>query len=152
MDGKTLERAISNKELIRFYQFKRTVLFFDEWGFYLLLIALYQYSFPLWLIFPILFYGGGAIFTSYTNLNKVETQIIDVNQEIYVFKDLLVKLYQLNLEMIQRTLGIISDYINRRIHNQSIKQQTFSSPSSSSDSTNNDMNMEDIDSNHNINQ
>ena len=41
-DGTTNERSITNRELIKFYQFKRTILFFDEWGFYLLLLTLYK--------------------------------------------------------------------------------------------------------------
>lgn len=144
METRTQERNISNKELIRFYQFKRTVLFFDEWGFYLLLVALYQYSFPILLILPILFYGGGAIFTSYVNLNKVESEIIKIDQEIYVFKDLFVHLYQLNLEMLQRTFAILSDYFNRKTPRMNIP--------SSMNNNNNDMVMEDIDSTHSINQ
>jgi len=118
------ERALSNRDLIKFYQFKRTVLFFDEWGFYILLLTLYQYSYPLWLILPILFYGGGAIFTAYVNLNKVESEIIDVDQDIYVFKDLISNLYQLNLEMVQRAFIILSDYVNRKTQNLKVSFET----------------------------
>jgi hypothetical protein len=144
MDGRTQERTISNKELIKFYQFKRTVLFFDEWGFYLLLISLYKYSYPFWLLFPILFYGGGAIYTSYVNLNKIETEIIDVDQEIYVFNDLISKLYQLNIEMVQRVFWIVSDYIHRKSHPSSTSK-------SESNKGSNDLIMEDIDSDENNN-
>ena len=155
MDGKAQERTIRSKELIKFYQFKRTVLFFDEWGFYLLLISLYKYSYPLWLIFPILFYGGGAIYTSYVNLNKVESEIVDVNQEIYVFKDLISKLYQLNIEMLERAFWILSDYINRKGHpltqgiSSTTKVERTEKQSLNKDS--NDLIMEDIDSDENNN-
>jgi hypothetical protein len=143
------ERSITNRDLIKFYQFKRTVLFFDEWGFYLLLITLYRYSYPFWLILPILFYGGGAIFTAYVNLNKIESEIIEVNQDIYVFKDLIYNLYQLNVEMLQRAFIILSDYVNRKSHpvesrlNKLVGSQTTIEGS-------NDLTMEDIDSDENI--
>jgi hypothetical protein len=144
---RSAERAISNRDLIKFYQFKRTVLFFDEWGFYLLLLTLYKYSYPLWLILPILFYGGGAIFTAYVNLNKVESEIIDVEQDIYVFKDLIYNLYQLNIEILQRAYVILYDYVNRKTHTLKVKFETRVSPVSV---TSNDLVMEDIDSNENI--
>ena len=105
---------ITKVDLIRFYTFKRSILFLDEWGFYILLLTLYKYSFPFWLIFSILFYGGGAIYTSYLNLNRIESEIINVNQEIYIFKDLISKLYQLNLETLQKAFVIVSDYVRMR--------------------------------------
>lgn len=139
---------ISKRDLIKFYNFKRTILFFDEWGFYLLLISLYKYSYPIWLIFPIMFYGGGAIYTSYVNLNKVESEIVDVDQEIYVFKDLISKLYQLNIEMLQRAFWIISDYINRKSH--PLTEPLSSTSKIDNVKESNDLIMEDIDSDENI--
>lgn len=135
---------VSKRDLIKFYNFKRTILFFDEWGFYLLLLSLYKYSYPIWLILPIMFYGGGAIYTSYVNLNKIESEIVDVDQEIYVFKDLISKLYQLNIEMLQRAFWIVSDYVNRKGHRLSSNSKVESVKES------NDLIMEDIDSDENI--
>lgn len=125
MEHNTEQRQIGNLDLIKFYSFKRTILFFDEWGFYLLLLTLYRYSFPFWLILSILFYGGGAIYTSYVNLNKIESEIVDVDQEIYVFKDLISKLYELNIETLQKSFAILSDYFHMRpqVVNESIATQ-----------------------------
>lgn len=133
------QRENRDLDLIKFYSFKRTILFFDEWGFYILLLTLYRYSFPFWLIFSILFYGGGAIYTSYVNLNKIESEIVNVDQEIYVFKDLISKLYELNIETLKKSFGIICDYFHMRpqVVNESIAIQASREES-------NDMIVEDI--------
>jgi hypothetical protein len=47
-------------------------------------------------------------------LNRIESEIINVNQEIYIFKDLISKLYQLNLETLQKAFVIVSDYVRMR--------------------------------------
>lgn len=76
------------KDLITLYRYKRSFLMIDEWGLYFLLIGLFYTGFPMWLISSILLYGGVAIYTSYKNLDKIEQQIVPVDQEIHAFRDL----------------------------------------------------------------
>lgn len=88
-----MEITPTKEELMRFYSSKRTFLFFDEWSFYCLLICLYSFEFPIWLLSLILFYGGSAIYTSYHNLNMIESQIIHIEQKIFILEDSIFKLY-----------------------------------------------------------
>jgi hypothetical protein len=76
------------KDLITLYRYKRTFLMIDEWGLYFLLIGLFYTGFPMWLISSILFYGATAIYTSYKNLDKIEQQIVPVDQEIHALRDI----------------------------------------------------------------
>jgi hypothetical protein len=82
------KQNIRSKELITFYRYKRTFLLIDEWGLYFLLIGLFYTGFPMWLISSIMLYGGSAVYTSYKNLDKIEQQIIPIDQEIHAFRDL----------------------------------------------------------------
>jgi hypothetical protein len=76
---------LTKEDIIKFYKYKRDFLFYDEWGFYFLLLFMYKYSYPYWIIFPILFYGGSAIYTSYSNLDKIEKYIVPIDQDVYIF-------------------------------------------------------------------
>jgi hypothetical protein len=68
--------------LLQYYMFKRTILFLDEWCFYILLT--YFYSKKLWI--P-LFVGGVfgifAIYTSYVNLETLEMDILQTNNATF---------------------------------------------------------------------
>ena len=83
---------VKRKDLIAFYKYKRTFVLIDEWGLYFLLIFLYYNSFPKSLIMAILFYGGTALYTSYKNLNKIEQQIVPLDQEIFAVRDVMMLL------------------------------------------------------------
>jgi hypothetical protein len=80
--------AARTKDLILLYRYKRTFLMIDEWGLYFLLIGLFYNGFPVWLISSIMFYGGVAVYTSYKNLDKIEQQIVPVDQEIHSLRDI----------------------------------------------------------------
>jgi hypothetical protein len=95
---------------IKFYKIKRIMLMIDEWGFYFLLLFLYQQSYAYWLILSILFYGGSAIYTSYSNLNKLERLIIPVEQDIWIW----------NHSIIQKTsivYHVLYDYFSLKRQN-----------------------------------
>jgi len=80
--------VIRKKDLIQFYQHKRGYLFLDEWGFYLLLVLMHYVGISLLLIFPIFIYGSIALYTSYKNIDLIESRIVPVQQEIYCYKDI----------------------------------------------------------------
>lgn len=69
--------------LLTYYLIKRIFLFFDEWLFYLVLIYLVRKRY--FKIVPIvMLYGIACIYTSYTNIDKIEEKIIDVHQIIWL--------------------------------------------------------------------
>lgn len=71
--------------IILFYLIKRIFVAIDEYILYAILFKLYlmrQYK----LLFLVLFYGISCIYTSYSNIDKIERQIIDVKQDIFIFE------------------------------------------------------------------
>lgn len=80
--------VIRKKDLIQFYQQKRSYLFLDEWGFYLLLVLMHHVGISLLIIFPVFIYGSIALYTSYKNIDLIESRIVPVQQEIYCYKDI----------------------------------------------------------------
>jgi hypothetical protein len=79
--------ALKKSELIRFYRYKRTFLYLDEWAFYMILIFMYIHSFPFLIVGTVLFYGSSALYTSYVNLDKLEKMIVPLDQNIYIFEN-----------------------------------------------------------------
>lgn len=79
---------VRKKDLIQFYKYKRMYLFLDEWGFYLVLVLMHHIGISLFIIFPVLVYGSLALYTSYKNIDLIESKIVPVQQEIYSYRDL----------------------------------------------------------------
>jgi hypothetical protein len=79
---------VRKKDLIQFYQHKRMYLFLDEWGFYLLLVLMHHIGISLFILFPVFVYGSIALYTSYKNIDLIESKIVPVQQEIYSYRDL----------------------------------------------------------------
>ena len=79
---------LRKKDLIAYYRYKRSFLFLDEWGFYILLVLLHLQNVSLFIIMPIMLYGGIGIYTSYKNLETIEAKITGFEQEIYAYNDL----------------------------------------------------------------
>lgn len=61
--------------MLRLYRLKRGYLFFDEWGFYLMLLLLHMLKVSPYLQLIIAIYGIGAINTSYRNLALIEDKL-----------------------------------------------------------------------------
>lgn len=101
-----MDNNLTKSKLILFYRYKRTFLLFDEWGFYILLLFMYKYMFPYWIIFPVLFYGGTALYTSYTNLDKIEQRIVNIRQDIYILNDTISDMFSFLIN--------IKDYFHRQ--------------------------------------
>ncbi|ARF10021.1 hypothetical protein Indivirus_8_11 [Indivirus ILV1] len=69
--------------LLTYYLMKRIFLFFDEWLFYFVLIYLVKKRY--YKITPIvMLYGLACIYTSYTNINKIEENLVDIHQIIWL--------------------------------------------------------------------
>ncbi len=69
--------------LILYYMIKRLFLFLDEWLFYVILYKLYKgrrYK----MLMLVLLYGGGCIYTSYSNISLLERKIIDEDQSFFL--------------------------------------------------------------------
>ena len=75
---------MDTQSLIFFYLIKRTFLFFDEHLFYLFLYLLYYKKYYK-LLPAIIIYGISCLYTSYSNLDKIEEQIIPIDQKIFLF-------------------------------------------------------------------
>ena len=99
---------IRKKDLITFYRYKRTFLLIDEWSFYILLLVLY-YNISAWVILGIMFYGGTGIYTSYKNLEKIEKQIVSIDQDIYLIQD--------TIHEVIRFSKLVMDYFSQRRQN-----------------------------------
>ena len=70
--------------VLLYYTIKRTFLFLDEWLFYVALYKLFGARYyKIWVI--VLLYGAGCIYTSYTNISKIERLIFNEEQQFYVF-------------------------------------------------------------------
>lgn len=70
------------EQLLYYYLTKRFFLFLDEWGFYLILYKLYKDKYYK-IFLTVLLYGSGCIYTSYTNISKIEKYIFKDDQEFY---------------------------------------------------------------------
>lgn len=69
--------------LLTYYFMKRIFLFFDEWLFYLVLIYLVRKRY--YKITPfVMAYGIACIYTSYTNIDKIEEKLTNVHQIIWL--------------------------------------------------------------------
>lgn len=79
---------LRKKDLILYYRYKRIFLYLDEWGLYVLMSILYLQQVSLLIILPIMLYGGIGIYTSYKNLEMIESKITGIDQEIYAYHDL----------------------------------------------------------------
>lgn len=69
--------------ILKYYLIKRIFLFFDEWLFYLLLIYLYNREIYIMLP-PVILYGISCIYTSYSNINRIEEKLVDIHQLIWL--------------------------------------------------------------------
>jgi hypothetical protein len=69
--------------LILYYVVKRSFICLDEWLFYFVLYKLYKNK-DYKMLMIIFLYGISCIYTSYKNIDKIEKQIIDVNQIVWV--------------------------------------------------------------------
>lgn len=69
--------------LLTYYLWKRIFLFFDEWLFYLVLIYLVNRKYYKLTPF-IMAYGISCIYTSYTNINRIEEKLVDIHQLIWL--------------------------------------------------------------------
>jgi len=79
---------VRKKDLIQFYQKKRLFLFLDEWGFYFTMILMHGFGFSMIFTIPIFLYGSIALYTSYKNIDKVESLIVPIDQDLFSYKDL----------------------------------------------------------------
>ena len=75
MDQKTL--------ILIYYVIKRLFIFFDEWMFYYILIKLYDKKYKK-ITLMVLVYGLCCIYTSYKNIDKVEKDISDADQIVFL--------------------------------------------------------------------
>lgn len=68
---------------LMYYMIKRLFLFLDEWLFYVVLYKLYKgRHYKIWMM--VLLYGGGCIYTSYSNISILERRIIDEDQSFFL--------------------------------------------------------------------
>lgn len=80
---------MANSTLISYYTVKRVFLFLDELQFYLFIYLLTCSGFYS-LIVPVMLYGFFCLYTSYSNIDKIEAKILDVKQHIYKPLDYLI--------------------------------------------------------------
>jgi hypothetical protein len=74
---------MDHKTIMLYYAIKRFFLFLDEWGFYIILYVLYKHKYHK--INTVVFlYGAMCIYTSYSNIGKIEKQIFDEEQSLFV--------------------------------------------------------------------
>lgn len=74
---------LNNEEMLEYYKFKRNILFYDEWLFYFSLFVLLRYKYYKVLVL-IVIYGVACTYTSYSNLEIIETQITGLNQAVFL--------------------------------------------------------------------
>lgn len=72
-----------DSKLVVYYTIKRTFIFFDEWLMYYVLYKLYikKYYRIMMMVF---LYGISCLYTSYKNINKIESKLINVKQIIWI--------------------------------------------------------------------
>ena len=66
-----------------YYIAKRMFLFMDEWLFYYTVYKLYRMGYRK-IAFSIIFYGLSCIYTSYTNIEKIEHKLTEITQSIWL--------------------------------------------------------------------
>jgi len=69
--------------LLYFYLAKRLFLFMDEWLFYFTLYKLYTGK-HYYILAIVLMYGMSCIYTSYSNIEKIEYDITGITQSIWI--------------------------------------------------------------------
>lgn len=74
---------ILSQSVLTFYIIKRSFLFLDEWLFYYVLYKLYKNKYYKMLYF-IMTYGISCLYTSYKNIDKIEQQMINIKQTIWL--------------------------------------------------------------------
>ncbi len=65
--------------ILMYYFVKRLFLFLDEWTFYYVLYKFYKAGYYKTLLM-IMIYGTFCIYTSYTNISLIESEILNVDQ------------------------------------------------------------------------
>lgn len=74
----------TKKNLFLYYYIaKRIFLFMDEWLFYYTVYKLYRMGYRK-ITFSIIIYGLSCIYTSYTNIEKVEHKLTGITQSIWL--------------------------------------------------------------------
>lgn len=66
-----------------YYIVKRLFLFMDEWLFYYVVYKLYKMGY-IKITLSIIIYGLSCIYTSYTNIEKVEHKLSGITQSIWL--------------------------------------------------------------------
>ena len=79
------DSSYPSNHLLYYYIAKRSFLFLDEWLFYGILYYLFKTKYYK-AFAAVLLYGSGCIYTSYTNISRIERHIIDEEQEFYALK------------------------------------------------------------------
>lgn len=74
---------METNNLLIYYIVKRLFLFLDEWLFYYTLYKLVKIGYYK-LTMIVLFYGLACIYTSYTNIDRIETNLTGINQIIFL--------------------------------------------------------------------
>jgi len=72
-----------SRSVLTYYVVKRSFLFLDEWLFYYALFKLYKNKYFKMFYF-IMAYGISCLYTSYKNIDKVEQQMINIKQTIWL--------------------------------------------------------------------
>jgi len=76
-------QIVPSQSVLTYYVIKRSFLFLDEWLFYYALYKLYKNKYYKMLYF-IMVYGISCLYTSYKNIDKIEQQMINIKQTIWL--------------------------------------------------------------------
>lgn len=71
--------------LLLLYIIHRIFLFLDEWMFYFTLMYLYFKKVDYKIFLIVLIYGIACIFTSYSNIDRIEESFSHIHQKIWLF-------------------------------------------------------------------
>lgn len=74
---------IPTQSILTYYVVKRSFLFLDEWLFYYTLFKLYKYKYYK-MFYLIMAYGISCLYTSYKNIDKLEHQMINIKQTVWL--------------------------------------------------------------------
>ncbi|ARF12426.1 hypothetical protein Klosneuvirus_5_96 [Klosneuvirus KNV1] len=72
-----------SRSVLTYYVVKRSFLFLDEWLFYYALFKLYKNQYYK-MFYLIMAYGISCLYTSYKNIDKIEHQMINIKQTIWL--------------------------------------------------------------------
>ena len=72
----------SHQSLLIYYIVKRSYLFMDEWLFYYVLYKLFK-SEHYKIMTIVCLYGLSCIYTSYSNIEKIENKLTGMNQMVW---------------------------------------------------------------------